>query len=343
MSTFTYIILIIILSIGYAQIMFQLKKGDNLDIYEIDFTSNKELNESASLKQPFIFHFSHLDSILKKQLANIQDSYSGFEIYLKETNTYLSTYTPTSASAFLPIRTVATTLQTDQEHRYFTSGNQQFIQETGLIKSFQHLDHLFKPPLSIYTNYDIITGSDKATTPLLYHTFERRFLYIISGSIEIKLTPWRSTKYAIMYKNNYTREYGSSLNVWNPQPEFQAGYDKMRIQTCRIHEGSIIYIPPYWLYSIKFSYPTQNTNLPIIASFDYASPMNLITNIHNFANHYYSVFSESNKTIKEEIQKQQTQQQEEQNQNQNQQQEEQNQQQEEQDQPKKLTEFEITI
>jgi hypothetical protein len=293
---FTYIFIIIILIIIYAQFTFQLKKGDNLDIYEIDYLSNKELNESASLKQPLTLHFSHLDSILKHQLNSIQDSFSGFEIYLKETSHYTSATSPSTfpitPPAFLPLKAVATTFQTDTEHRYFTSNNSQFIQETGLIKSFQPLDHLFQPPLSTYSNYDIITGSNLATTPLLYHTWERRFLYVTSGSIQIKLTPWRSTKYAIMYKNNYTREYGSPLNVWKPQPDYQSGYDKMRFIDCRIHEGSIIYIPPFWLYSIQFNQP--NT---IIASFDYASPMNLGTNIHNFANHYYDVFYQSKQTI----------------------------------------------
>ena len=58
MHTFYAIILFILILILYSQIIFQLKKGDDLEIYETDFTSNKDLNDSANLKQPFIFLFS---------------------------------------------------------------------------------------------------------------------------------------------------------------------------------------------------------------------------------------------------------------------------------------------
>ena len=65
MNMFATILIFIFILIIYSQIMFQLKKGDDLEIYETDFTNNKELNDSANLKQPFLFSFSNYDNMLK--------------------------------------------------------------------------------------------------------------------------------------------------------------------------------------------------------------------------------------------------------------------------------------
>ena len=71
MHTFYTFIIFLIIFIIYSQIMFQLKKGDDLEIYETDFTNNKELNDSANLKQPFLFSFSNYDNIdFKNNITN---------------------------------------------------------------------------------------------------------------------------------------------------------------------------------------------------------------------------------------------------------------------------------
>ena len=43
------LVLFILVLIIYSQLMYQLKKGDDMEIYEIDYTNNRELNESANL------------------------------------------------------------------------------------------------------------------------------------------------------------------------------------------------------------------------------------------------------------------------------------------------------
>ena len=57
--------LFVLVLIVYSQLMYQLKKGDEMEIYEIDYTNNKELNDSANLKQPFLFVFSEFDTFFK--------------------------------------------------------------------------------------------------------------------------------------------------------------------------------------------------------------------------------------------------------------------------------------
>jgi hypothetical protein len=66
----------------YSQIMFQLKKGDDLEIYETDFTTNKELNDSANLKQPFIFSFSEFDQNLSS--LDLTKDYGSFDVFVKD-------------------------------------------------------------------------------------------------------------------------------------------------------------------------------------------------------------------------------------------------------------------
>ena len=89
---FIYALAIFILVlILYSQIMFQLKKGDDMEIYELDYTSNKELNESANLKQPFLFLFSNIDTYFKMTpLSTLVQEHGNFDIILKETADYHS-------------------------------------------------------------------------------------------------------------------------------------------------------------------------------------------------------------------------------------------------------------
>ena len=83
------VIVFVIILIVYSQIMFQLKKGDDLEIYETDFTNNKELNDSANLKQPFLFSFSNYDNTLKDtSLQQLILDYGSFDVFVKDNRDY---------------------------------------------------------------------------------------------------------------------------------------------------------------------------------------------------------------------------------------------------------------
>jgi len=273
----------ILVLIFYSQIMFQLKKGDDMEIYEIDYTNNKELNDSANLKQPFLFLFSSFDSYFKTMpLSQLISEQGNFDVILKETADYHSNSAAKLSRTFLTLGATTTLMQSDSESKYYSAGNSSFIIESGLFKQYKQLDIILQTPLCISSNYDIIFGSHGGTTPLAYHTNERRFLYVIGGKVKVKMTPWRSNKYMVIDKNYSSYEFTSPLNVWNPQEQYKSGFLKMKFLDFVVHPGHILYIPPFWFYSIQFEKDNRDI---IIHQFDYGSVMNVVSNLPNLAYH----------------------------------------------------------
>jgi len=285
MNTMYAIVIFIIMVILYSQIMFQLKKGDDLEIYETDFTTNKELNDSANLKQPFIFSFSDFDQNLQS-LELIKD-YGSFDVFVKDATDYYAD--KPVQSIVLTLNAAASLVQTDADSKYFSDSNSYFIDETGVQKYYQQFDKYLKPHFSVFSKYDLLFGSAGVSTPLLYHTYERRYLYVTGqDNIVVKMTPWRSTKYMIVNKNYKDYEFSSPLNVWKPQEVYMGGYQKMKFLEFVVRPGSILFIPPFWHYSIQFKKENQFVHV-----FNYGSLFNVLSNAFNLGNHYYTKFTHS--------------------------------------------------
>ena len=258
--------------------MFQLKKGDDLEIYETDFTNNKELNDSANLKQPFIFSFSNFDNMLK-DISLIPD-YGSFDVFVKDNRDYYAD--KPSNSIVLTLNAADSLMKTDPDEKYYSDGNQHFIEETGIQKYYNQFDKYLKPMFNVFSKYDVIFGSAGVTTPLIYHTYERRYLYLTSGKMQVKMTPWRSTKYMIVNKDYREYEFSSPQNVWKPQPPY-TGFQKMKFLDFTVHPGHILYVPPFWHYSIQFMKDENN----LVHVFNYGSVMNVLSNVFNLGHYYY--------------------------------------------------------
>jgi len=272
------VIVFLLILIVYSQIMFQLKKGDDLEIYETDFTNNKELNDSANLKQPFIFSFSNFDNMLK-DISLIPD-YGSFDVFVKDNRDYYAD--KPSNSIVLTLNAADSLMKTDPDEKYYSDGNQHFIEETGIQKYYNQFDKYLKPMFNVFSKYDVIFGSAGVTTPLIYHTYERRYLYLTSGKMQVKMTPWRSTKYMIVNKDYREYEFSSPQNVWKPQPPY-TGFQKMKFLDFTVHPGHILYVPPFWHYSIQFMKDENN----LVHVFNYGSVMNVLSNVFNLGHHYY--------------------------------------------------------
>ena len=288
MHTFYAIILFILILILYSQIIFQLKKGDDLEIYETDFTSNKDLNDSANLKQPFIFLFSEYDNNLKHiSLNQLITDYGSFDVFVKDKTDYHAD--KPSQRIVLTLNAASTLIKTDADSKYFSDSNQYIIEETGIQKYYNQFDKYLKPFFSVFSKYDVLFGAVGATTPLTYHTYERRYLYVTSGKLSVKMTPWRSNKYAIINKNYKEYEFTSPLNVWNPQESYMGGYQKMKFLEFTVHPGNVLYVPPFWHYSVQFLKDEKEEN-HLVHVFNYGSTMNVLSNIFNLGNYYYENF-----------------------------------------------------
>jgi ABC-type dipeptide/oligopeptide/nickel transport system permease component len=139
MDTIYSILIFIAVLILYSQIIFQLKKGDDVEIYETDYTTNKDINANANLKQPFVFQFGEYDSNLKSMpLTKMVAEQGSFDVYVKEVADYHADRPPTSV--VLSLSAANSLMKTDTEGKYFSSGNQYFIEETGIQRYYQQLD-----------------------------------------------------------------------------------------------------------------------------------------------------------------------------------------------------------
>ena len=281
MDTLYAIIIFILMLILYSQIMFQLKKGDDMEIYEIDYTNITELNKSANLKQPIIFEFSNFVSTLNDySLKFLTVEYSSFDVFIKEPEDY-HIDRPVN-TVVIDLAAAESLVKTDTSSKYYSNQNQSLIYETGLDKYFKQLDKYLQPMFSVFSKYDVLFGSSGTTIPLTYHTYERRFVYVNGGKISVKMTPWRSNKYMVVNKDYANYEFVSPLNVWNPQDNYRTGFQKMKFLDFVVHSGNILYIPPFWYYSIKIE-----DNDGLIYIMDYGSPMNILSNTINLGHYFY--------------------------------------------------------
>lgn len=294
METLYAIIIFILMLILYSQIMFQLKKGDDMEVYEIDYTNNADLNKSANLKQPIIFEFSRFVSTLNDySLKFLAAEYGSFDVFIKEPDDYHNDR-PLNA-AVIELAASESLMKTDNSGKYYSNQNQSFIYETGLDKYFKPIDKFLQPTFSVFSKYDVLFGSAGTTTPLTYHTCERRFIYVNGGKIRVKMTPWRSSKYMVVNKDYANYEFTSPLNVWNPQERFQAGFQKMKFLDFVVHDGNVLYIPPFWYYSIKIE-----DDDGLIYCADYGSPMNIAANTFNLGHYFYETMIPKKAAVKKD-------------------------------------------
>jgi len=283
MDTIYSVFIFIIVLILYSQIIFQLKKGDDIEIYETDYTSNKDINANANLKQPFVFRFDDTNLHLMP-LSKLVADHGSFDIFVKEIADYHADKPLTSV--VLSLNAAHSLMKTDTESKYFSSGNQYFIDETGIQKYYQQIDKYLEPALSVFSHYDLLLGSNGTTTPFTYHTFERRYIYITGGKYAVKMTPWRSTKYMVVNKNYKDYEFSSPLDVWNPQQAYETAYSKMKFVEFNVESGQVVYIPPFWHYSLKMVGDDDH----VAHVFDYSSPMNILANTFNIGHHLFEKY-----------------------------------------------------
>lgn len=234
----------------YLHIQFHLKTSDDLEMYEISDASKEKLEEICDLRQPVLFDF---DSVKIEQTtcrSYLLDNYPAFEIKVrnvKDTDPNSELYMP------LTIRNSDKLFDEDRNTSYFTEGNQEFLQETGVIKNMQYNDEYIRPYMVSNCNYDIMMGSENVTTPFRYELNYRNYFLVTEGSVHIKLAPPKSIKYLYPCNDYENFEFRSPVNPWNPQPQFTADFDKIKCLEFPLTKGKVIYIPAYWWYSIKFS------------------------------------------------------------------------------------------
>jgi len=277
----SFLIFILILFL-YIHISDQYKKGEDLEIYEMDYKNNAEFHKVCSLKQPILFNFAH---ICPDFFENpITPFLKGQEIKVKDTNDYLNSDVTSVDYVTLSYDSFDQLSKTDTQGHYFTNDNEDIIEEISEICSiYKKVDPFFKPYFVVQTKYDFLSGSTGCKTPLRYHTNERQILVVTSGSLIVKLTPWKTRKFLDVTKDYYNYEFWGKINS-----EY---YNKIKMLDCIVNSGSALYLPPFWWYSLEF---TKDTT---VSCFTYNSTMNILSNLPGICRYYFQFHNTTKKLM----------------------------------------------
>jgi len=288
MNSFSHILLFVIILFIYIHITHQFKRSEELEVYEMDYINNSHLHTVCDIKQPIVFSFN--TDFNEKVNKNNFNQFNHLDMKIKNINDYNNNDVD---YVILPYQNVTTLFNTDTKGTYFTENNSSFIEESNLIQHFQDTDSYLKPHFTVNTIYDIQSGSKNSYTPLRYHTYYRNFLFVNSGKIRIKFTPWKSKKYLYPIKDYENYEFRSHVDVWNTQDKYSNEMSKMQFIEIDVLPNHIIYIPSYWWYSIQ--YIEDNT---FVSSFTYNSIMNCISNLNHYTLYLFQQHNTKTKVIK---------------------------------------------
>jgi hypothetical protein len=249
----------------YLHINFHFKTSDDLEVYEIEQGSKDKLEEICDLRQPVIFDFESDKIVEYTNKTYLTNNYHAFEIKIRNTKDmdYNSEiYIP------LPLHSAAKLVKEDTTSSYFSENNADFLQETGVIKSFQYNDEFLRPYMVSNCNYDVMLGSQDTVTPFRYELNYRNHFLVTEGTVTIKMAPPKSSKYLYTVYDYENFEFRSPVNPWSPQKQYAVDFDKIKCLEVILTPGKTLHIPAYWWYSIKFSKDSS------ISCFRYRTYMN---------------------------------------------------------------------
>lgn len=252
----------------YLHIQFHLKTSDDLEIYEIEQASKDKMEEICDLRQPVLFDCDEEDIKIIQNTSKsvLLENYPVFEVKIRE-----NTWDP-SSELYVPLQLqVADKLfQEDKTAAYFSENNGDFLTETGAVKNMLYNDEFLRPHLVSNCYYDVLFGSTNVETPFRYEINYRNYFIVTQGSVKIKLSPPKSTRYLYPVNDYENLEFRSPINPWTPQTKYKADFAKIKCLEIVLTPGKFLFIPAYWWYSFKLS---ENAS---ISSFRYRTYMNNI-------------------------------------------------------------------
>jgi len=253
----------------YLHIQFHLKTSDDLEIYEVEQASKDKIEEICDLRQPALIDI-HEDGDKIINTTNKQfllDNYPVFEVKIRNKTDIQS---KSDICVPLPLHVAVKLFNEDKNASYFSEGNIDFLQETGAIKNMSYNDEFLRPYLVSNCYYDVLFASSNLETPFRYDLNYRNYYMVTQGSIKIKLSPPKSSKYLYTVNDYENFEFKSDINPWKPQTKYKADFDKIKCLEIVLNPGKLLYIPAYWWYSFKFD---DNTS---VSCFKYRTYMNNI-------------------------------------------------------------------
>jgi len=223
----------------YLHVYYHIKTSDDLEVYEIEQPSKDKLEEICDLRQPVIFDYPN-ERLLQSCKRNVgKDIDDEEELYIPLTYT-----------------SALSAVKEDKDGKYVVENNNDFLEETGMIKTFRYNDAFIRPYMVSNCIYDVTTASSNTKTPFRYDVNYRNYYLVTEGSAKIKLAPPKSGRYLYPQNDYENFEFRSPVNPWDVQQQYKPDFDKIKCLEVNLHEGQMIYIPAYWWNSIEYSSET---------------------------------------------------------------------------------------
>lgn len=290
MKTIIGLLIFCLILFIYLHIYFHLKVSNDLEVYEIERPSKEKLEEICDLRQPVIFDFHNQRLNEDCSLENLIRNYGAFDINMRNKDNI-----DENSELYLPFTLNAANeiFKKDDKRRFFSENNHDFLTETGIIKNFRYNDLFLRPYMVSSCMYDTLISSANTYTPLRYEVNYRNYFINTGSDVTIKLIPPHYNKYLYVESDYIYFEFKSKVDPWNIQPMYKADFDKVKSMEITLKKGQIIYIPAYWLYSIKFS---SQSSLCILK---YQTYMNVLA----ISNHLIMNFLQRNNIKREKFKK----------------------------------------
>ena len=284
MQSLTTLCIFIIILFLYIHIASQYKKSGDLEIYETDFTNTQHLEDVCELKQPVLMNVQHFMSSLFEDISpeNIAQ-FSRYDVHIKDIRDYQEK--GAVDPIILPLHSAVEFFESDQNSHLYSENNGEFLEETHLLKKINEIDTVLQPTFLAHAKYDLLFGSRQSSTPFRYQTESRNFFIVTHGKIRVKMTNWENSKYMDPVKDYDNYEFRSLQQS-----------EKVRFIEFDVHKGSMLYVPPYWWYSLSF---LEDPNT-FVCKLTYASFVNQLSNVWDIGL-YYLQQQNISKTVRREI------------------------------------------
>lgn len=248
------VIVFIVVLFCYIHITAQWKTSNDHEIYETDFQSSAHLQEIVSVKQPIVFKLDP-DTVhpFQQKCHHILQKNDVVDMRVFDVSTMFPVESTSSFSAdwiVLPLSSTRTLMASDTAAKYYSEGN------ADLVEDFPTLDSMLRGPLTVHANYDILLGSPHVAMPLRYHICPQYYLAVCSGKIRVKLIPPKYAQLLGTQTNYELMEFRSPISpndIWSTGHSKHDILQRVKILEVELNTGQLLFIPPYWWYSIQFS------------------------------------------------------------------------------------------
>ena len=265
---FALLIFCIVLFI-YLHIMFHLKTSSDLEIYDIDETSKEKIEEIFDLRQPVLFPFYNDKIIEVTNKTSIASQYGSYDIKIRNKEEESKTLEDTDLHVPLSINVANKLFSEDKIGTYFSENNQEFLEESGILKTLKANDAYLRPAMVSKCYYDILFGSTNTFTPLRYEINYRNFFLVTQGSVKFKICAPHNKKHLYVNYDYDNFEFSSPINPWTPQAKYKADFERAKFAEFVLTPGKMLFLPANWWYSIQFL--DSGTS---VSSFRYRTYMN---------------------------------------------------------------------